>query len=187
MINWRIIWKIIGQLLFIEAALMAGCILMSLLYEEDDTQAFCIAVAATVVGACMMQYIGRTAGNIMARRDSFLVVTLSWSIFSVFGAIPFLASGYLPNPTDAYFETISGFTTTGASLIDDVERLPHALLFWRSLTQWIGGLGIVFFTIATLPSLVGGSVKVFSAEATGPMRVKMHPRLSTMGRWIWGI
>lgn len=187
MINWRIIWKIIGQLLFIEAALLAGCVLMSFLYGEDDTQAFCIAVAATMVGACVMQYIGRTAGNIMARRESFLVVTLSWTIFSFFGAIPFLASGYLPSPTDAYFETISGFTTTGASLIDDVERLPHALLFWRSLTQWIGGLGIVFFTIATLPSLVGGSVKVFSAEATGPMRVKMHPRLSTMGRWIWGI
>lgn len=187
MINWRIIWKIIGQLLFIEAGLLMLCMLLSFLYDEDDTQAFGIAVAATIVGAFLMQFIGRKSGNVMARRESFLVVTLSWTIFSFFGAIPFLASGYLPNPTDAYFETISGFTTTGASLIDDVERLPHALLFWRSLTQWIGGLGIVFFTIATLPSLVGGSVKVFSAEATGPIRTKMHPRLSTTGRWIWGI
>ena len=90
--------------------------------------------------------------------------------FSFFGAIPFVASGYLTSPTDAYFETMSGFTTTGATLIEDVESLPHALLFWRSMTQWIGGLGIVFFTIAIIPSLIGGSVKVFTAEATGPMR-----------------
>ncbi|MBP3822136.1 MAG: TrkH family potassium uptake protein [Bacteroidaceae bacterium] len=187
MINWRIIWKIIGQLLVIEAGMMALCMLLSFLYQEDDTPAFFIAVVATIVGACVMHYAGRDSSNTMYRRDSFLVVTLVWVIFSFFGAIPFVASGYVPSPTDAFFETISGFTTTGASLIDDVERLPHALLFWRSLTQWVGGLGIVFFTVATLPSLVGGSVKVFSAEATGPMRVKMHPRLSTTGRWIWGI
>ena len=187
MINWRIIWKIIGQLLFIEAGLMALCMLMSFLYCEDDTHAFGIAVGATIVGAFLMQWAGHGSSDIMSRRDSFLVVSLVWTVFSFFGAIPFVASGYVPSPTDAYFETISGFTTTGASLIDDVERLPHALLFWRSLTQWIGGLGIVFFTIATLPSLVGGSVQVFSAEATGPMRTKMHPRLSTTGRWIWGI
>lgn len=187
MINWRIIWRIIGQLLFIEAGLMALCMLMSFLYCEDDTQAFFIAVVATIVGASLMQWAGHGSSDTMSRRDSYLVVTFVWIVFSFFGAIPFVASGYVPSPTDAYFETISGFTTTGASLIDDVERLPHALLFWRSLTQWIGGLGIVFFTIATLPSLVGGSVKVFTAEATGPMRTRMHPRLSTTGRWIWGI
>lgn len=187
MINWRIIWKIIGQLLFIEAGMMALCVVMSFVYGEDDTMAFLIAVLATVVGACLMQWAGHGSSDTMSRRDSYLVVTIIWIIFSFFGAIPFVASGYVPSPTDAYFETISGFTTTGASLIDDVERLPHALLFWRSLTQWIGGLGIVFFTLATLPSLVGGSVKVFSAEATGPMRSRMHPRLSTTGRWIWGI
>ena len=88
---------------------------------------------------------------------------------------------------DAFFETTSGFSTTGASIIDDVECLPHGLLFWRSLMQWIGGLGIVFFTIAILPSLVGGSVKVFAAEATGPIKAKMHPRLTTTAKWIWSI
>ena len=100
---------------------------------------------------------------------------------------PFLIHGSLTNVADAYFETMSGFTTTGATVIDNVERLPHGMLFWRSLMQWIGGLGIVFFTIAVLPSLVGGSVKVFAAEATGPMRSKMHPRLSTSAKWIWSI
>ena len=95
--------------------------------------------------------------------------------------------GSITNLTDAYFETISGFTTTGASILDDVECLPHGILFWRSLTQWVGGLGIVFFTIAILPSLVAGSVKVFAAEATGPIKAKMHPRLTTTAKWIWSI
>ncbi len=187
MINWKIIWKIIGQLLCLEAAIMLGCCVMSICYGEDDTYAFAISVATTFLTGCALHYIGHRSSPSMSRRDSFLVVTLVWIIFSLFGCFPFYLSGYVPTITDAYFETISGFTTTGASLIDDVERLPHALLFWRSLTQWVGGLGIVFFTIAIIPSLVGGSVKVFSAEATGPMRVKMHPRLSTQGHWIWGI
>ena len=100
---------------------------------------------------------------------------------------PFLIHGSITNLTDAFFESTSGFTTTGASIIDDVEVLPHAILFWRSLMQWIGGLGILFFTIAILPSLVSGSVKVFAAEATGPIKAKMHPRLTTTAKWIWSI
>jgi len=187
MINWRIISQIIGQLLFLEAGLMALCLGMSWFYHEDDGQAFAITVGVTLLAGTLLNLIGRRSGGSMSRRDSFLVVSLVWAVFSLFGALPFLLSGYLTNPADAYFETMSGFSTTGASLIDDVERLPHALLFWRSMTQWIGGLGIVFFTIAVIPSLVGGTVKVFTAEATGPMRTKLHPRLSTTGRWIWGI
>ena len=115
------------------------------------------------------------------------MVTAVWIIFSVFGMFPFLIHGSITNVTDAFFETMSGFTTTGATIIDDVERLPHGMLFWRSLMQWIGGLGIVFFTIAILPSLVGGSVKVFAAEATGPIKAKMHPRLTTSAKWIWTV
>ena len=164
MINWKIIWKIIGHLLYLEAALMALCSLMAFLYGEDDFSAFLIAVVTTMATGACLHFIGRDSTNTMSRRDSILVVTLAWMIFSLFGSFPFLHSGYLTNLTDAYFETMSGFTTTGASLIDDVERLPHALLFWRSLTQWIGGLGIVFFTIAIVPSMTGGSVKVFSAD-----------------------
>ena len=123
----------------------------------------------------------------MSRRDAYLVVSLAWIVFSFFGTFPFLISGYIHSFTDAYFETMSGFTTTGATIIDNVEVLPHGLLFWRSLTQWIGGLGIVFFTIALLPSLVGGQIKVFAAEATGPIKTKLHPRLSTSAKWIWSI
>ena len=185
MINKKIIYKILGSLLFIEAALLMACLGLAFYYEEPDVIAFLIAVATTMFFGFAFQYLGRNAENTLSRRDAYLVVTLSWVLFSLFGTLPFLISGHISSFTDAYFETMSGFTTTGATIIDNVEILPHGLLFWRSLTQWIGGLGIVFFTIALLPSLVGGSTRVFAAEATGPIKSKLHPRLSVSAKWIW--
>ena len=175
MVNFRIISKIIGSLLFIEAFFMSWCTIMAIFFHEDDQMAF------------LMSMLVRNAENALSRRDAYLLVTSVWVIFSLFGMLPFLIHGSITNLTDAYFETISGFTTTGATILDDVEWLPHGILFWRSLIQWVGGLGIVFFTIAILPSLVGGSVKVFAAEATGPIKAKMHPRLTTTAKWIWSI
>ena len=187
MINWKLISKILGSLLFIEAFFMALCLVMTALYGENDMLVFLISTAITAGGASMFRYLGYGADNSLSRRDAYVVVALTWIVFSLFGMFPFLIQGAPSNIADAYFETMSGFTTTGATVIDDVEALSHGLLFWRSLMQWIGGLGIVFFTVALLPSLVGGSVKVFAAEATGPMRSKMHPRLSTSAKWIWSI
>lgn len=185
--NFRLISKIIGQLLLLESALMLLCIAISLYYREDDIMAFTISAIMTIAAGMMSMFFGRGAGNDLNRRNAYLLVTTAWAIFSLFGTLPFMTGGYIPNLTDAFFETMSGFTTTGATILDDVERLPHAILFWRSLTQWIGGLGIVFFTIAILPSMVGGSMKVFAAEATGPIKSKIHPRLSTSAKWIWSI
>ncbi len=187
MINFKIIYKIIGTLLFIEAAMMMWCLGLSIYLHEKDMLAFLISIAVTVLGGVGFRRLGRGDDRTLGRREAYLLVTLTWIIFSLFGSLPFMLSGTITNFTDAYFETISGFTTTGCSIIDDVEVLPHALLFWRTMTQWIGGLGIVFFTIAIIPSLVGGNVKVFSAEATGPIRAKMHPRLGTTAKWIWSI
>ena len=187
MLNYNIIYKVIGTLLFIEAAMMAWCMGLSVYLGEDDSLAFLVSVALTVLGGIGFKFLGRDSENSLGRREAYLLVTLTWIIFSLFGSLPFLISGYITNFTDAFFETISGFTTTGCSILDDVEILPHGLLFWRTMTQWICGLGIVFFTIAIIPSLVGGTVKVFSAEATGPIRAKMHPRLSTTAKWIWSI
>ena len=187
MINSKIVYKILGRLLFIEALLMLLCAILAFCYHEDDSPAFLASVIIAIFGGFILEYLGRDAENALSRRDAYLVVSLSWIIFSLFGTFPFLLSGYITNFTDAYFETMSGFTTTGATILDDVEQLPHGLLFWRSLTQWIGGLGIVFFTIAILPSMVGGSVKVFAAEATGPIKTKLHPRLSVSARWIWAV
>ena len=187
MVNFKIIYKVIGSLLFIEAIMMLACLAVSIYYRDDDIPAFLITITVTLLAAIGLKYKGYGAENSLGRREAYLLVTLIWLIFSALGALPFVISGYLTSYTDAFFETMSGFTTTGATIIDDVEALPHGLLFWRSLTHWIGGLGIMFFTIAILPSLVGGSVKVFSAEATGPIKSKMHPRLSTTAKGIWGI
>lgn len=187
MVNFRIIWKIIGSLLFIEAFFMTWCLGVALWAGEDDVLAFLLSMMLTAGSGFLFLAMGRKAQNTLSRRDAYVVVTAAWVIFSFFGMFPFLIHGSITNLTDAYFETMSGFTTTGASIIDDLRGLPHGILFWRSLMQWIGGLGIVFFTIAILPSLVGGSVKVFAAEATGPIRAKMHPRLTTSAKWIWSI
>ena len=162
---FRSIYKIIGSLLFIEATMMFYCLAVALYYKEDDLVAFGVSILLIAMSGVAMKYIGHDAENSMGRRDAYLLVTLTWIIFSFFGALPFYISGYVPSFTNAYFETMSGFTTTGASVIDDVEALPHGLLFWRSMTQWIGGLGIAFFTIAILPSLVGGSVKVLDRKS----------------------
>ena len=187
MINQKLICKVLGQLLFLEAVLLFFSLCVALWYQEDDIFAFIVTILLTIGAGLGLKWRGANADNSMSRRDAYLVVSSAWIIFSFFGTFPFLISGYLHDFTDAYFETMSGFTTTGATIIDDVEALPHGLLFWRSLTQWIGGLGIVFFTIALLPSLVGGQTKVFAAEATGPLKTKLHPRLSTSAKWIWSI
>jgi trk system potassium uptake protein TrkH len=187
LVNFHIISKIIGSLLFIEAFFMACCMGISFTFHEDDIMAFIVSTLFTFGSAFLFLFMGRSAQNTLNRRDAYVVVTAAWVIFSFFGMFPFLIHGSITSLADAYFETMSGFSTTGATIIDDVEQLPHGILFWRSLMQWIGGLGIVFFTIAVLPSLVGGSVKVFAAEATGPIRSKMHPRLSTNAKWIWSI
>ena len=188
MLNYRLIYKILGSLQFLLGVLLLGCSLIAFYYHEDDGIAFLISSVFTFSCGFVLKYMGRDADNNLSRRDAFLLVTVTWLVFSLFGMLPFIISGYIPNLTDAFFETMSGFSTTGATILDDVEWLPHATLFWRTQTQWIGGLGIVFFTIAILPSMVGsGSVKVFAAEATGPLRSKMHPRLSTTAKWIWTI
>ena len=187
MVNFRIISKIIGSLLFIEAFFMSWCLVLAFTQHEHDTLAFLLSMLLTFGSGFLFMFMGRHAENMLNRRDAYVLVTAAWTIFSFFGMFPFLIHGSIASVTDAYFETMSGFSTTGSTIIDDVEQLPHGLLFWRSLMQWIGGLGIVFFTIAILPSLVGGSVKVFAAEATGPIKAKMHPRLTTTAKWIWSI
>lgn len=185
MLNTKLIFKIFGSLLLIESLLMACCLAVSLVSGGSDTMPFTWSIAALIAVGFAFRLLGLKADNAMSRRDAYFVVTVIWVLFTLFGMLPFLIGGYLDNITDAFFETMSGFTTTGATIIDYPEKLPRGLLFWRSLTQWIGGLGIVFFTIAILPSFVGGSTRVFAAEATGPLVTKLHPRLSTGAKWIW--
>ena len=170
MLNIKLISKIIGSLLVLEAMLMLVCLVVALFYRGNDVYPFIWSIGITALVGLLFRLYGINADNNLSRKDAYFVVTIIWVLFSSFATLPFLISGYLSSFTDAYFEMMSGFTTTGASIINFPEKFPQGLLFWRSLTHWIGGLGIVFFTVAILPSLVGGSVKVFDAESTGPIK-----------------
>lgn len=181
------IYRILGYLLYIEAAFMLVCALVSIIYQEDDLNDFVLTAAITILTGTAFLVQSRGAETTINRRDGYIIVSCAWIIFSVFGMIPYYISGYIPNITNAFFETMSGFTTTGATILDDIESLPHGLLFWRSLTQWIGGLGIVFFTIAVLPVFGVGGMQLFAAEATGPTHDKVHPRIGVTAKWIWSI
>ena len=187
MINVKIIHRILGVLLLIESGILLLCALIPVFYGEDDLFGFIMGSLTSACVGMTALYIGKSTKHkegAMTRRDGYIVVALSWVLFSIFGSLPYYISGYIPSFTDAYFETMSGFTTTGATIIQDVEVIPHGLLFWRSLTQWIGGLGIVFFTVAVLPIFGVGEVQLFAAEAIGPTHNKLHPRISVSGRWI---
>lgn len=187
MINWKMIAKIMGFLLFIEAGFLTLCTVLSAFYQEPDLPAFIISTLITAVIGIPLTYIGKKAKRKLSRRDGYVVVTFAWIIFSLFGMLPYYISGYIPNITNAFFETMSGFTTTGASILNDIEALPHALLFWRSMTQWIGGMGIVIFTIAVLPIFGVGGIQLFAAETTGPTFDKVTPRIDVTAKWIWTI
>lgn len=187
MINYKIILRVLGSLLYGEAVTMLVCMVVALCYQEDDILLFASSAIITVFAGAVLKFWGRKAENRLSRRDAYLLVSLVWIIYSLFATLPFLLGGYLHSFTDAYFEAMSGFTTTGATIIDDVEVLPHGILTWRSLTQWVGGLGIVFTVIALIPSVAGGSgsIRVFGAESTGPIKTKLQPKLSTSVRFIW--
>lgn len=183
MFHPKAIFRIIGFLLLFEALSLLSCIPVALYYGEP-TEYLLLSVAAMVVSGSFFAYICRKAGRNVSRKDGYIVVTVIWIIFSLFGSLPYMLSGYIPSFTDAFYETMSGFTTTGSSILSNIESLPRSLLFWRSLTHWIGGLGIVFFTVAVFPIFGLGDMHLFAAESVGPMRAKLHPRISITARWI---
>ncbi len=185
MIQKKMTFRILGHLLLLLTAMMLICLIFPIIYGEDDLQAFAITAGITSAVGGLLMYLGRGASRKLTRRNGYLIVSLAWIIFSIFGMLPFYLSGYIPNITDAFFETMSGVSSTGASILDNIEELPHGLLFWRSLTQWIGGLGIILFTIAVLPIFGFNGVQMFAAEATGPLHDKVHPRIGVTARWIW--
>ena len=153
MINLRFITNILGKLLLIESASLALCAGIALLYGEHDFLAFILSAAITLLFGTLMLRAVCVKDRILAKKDGYFIVTATWILFTLFGCLPFLISGTIPSIPDAIFETMSGFTTTGSTILSDVEALPHASLFWRSLTQWLGGLGIIVLLIAILPGL----------------------------------
>lgn len=184
MFHPKVILRIIGLLLLLEALFLTSSIAVSIYYGENILKAYIITLAALMGSGLMLTYLGRSKERKISRKDGYIVVTLCWVVFSLFGAIPYYASGHIPNITDAFFETMAGFTTTGASIIPNIDEIPHSLVFWRIMTQWIGGLGIVFFTVAVLPIFGLGDIHLFAAETVGIARAKLHPRISVTARWI---
>ncbi|MDL2247683.1 TrkH family potassium uptake protein [Bacteroides sp. OttesenSCG-928-J23] len=187
MINGRIICKILGILVLVETLMLLCSLAVSWHYKEDDFTAFLVTTVITLVVAFAFWLIGRRAETHFNKRDGIVIVSISWIVVSIMGMLPFYLSGYIPDITNAFFEAMSGFTSTGSTILDNIEDLPHGLLFWRSITQWIGGLGIVFFTIAVLPIFGVGGVQLFAAEASGLTYDKVHPRIGVTAKWIWSI
>ena len=184
MFHPKIISRILGFLLIIEACFLVSSFGVSLYYGEHIVRTYLYTLVAMVGSGIVLAYIGRGKERNISRKDGYIVVTLCWIVFSVFGAMPYYLSGCLPSVTDAFFETMSGFSTTGATVMDNIEAAPQSLLFWRAMTHWVGGLGIVFFTVAVFPIFGLGDINLFAAESVGPMRAKLHPRISVAARWI---
>jgi trk system potassium uptake protein TrkH len=186
-INFKTIARIIGVLLLLQTAMLLLCSGISLYYGEDDLHSFWLSAAITAVAGSALSFVGRHGARQMSRRDGYVLVSVAWVAFSLFGMLPFLISGAIPDVTDAFFETMSGFSSTGATILNNIESLPHGILFWRSMTQWVGGLGIVMFTIAILPIFGVNGLQMFAAEASGPTHDKVHPRIGVTAKWIWSI
>ena len=184
--------KLFGVLLLIEAAALLLTSAVALYYQrvagETDARCFLLTSAFTGAVGLLLYNIGNMSKHgTMQIRDTFMVVALSWILFSLFGMLPFLMNGTVDNVTDAFFETMSGFSTTGATILDNIDQQPHGILFWRSIMQWMGGLGVVVFTLAFLPSVAKGSKKVslFAAEAPGLSVEKLAPTMGATSRLLW--
>lgn len=185
MINHRAILNVMGSLLLIVTGMLLLSAGVALFYQEDDLNSFLLTAGITLTVGLILYFIGRNSNKELNRKDGYIIVSISWIVVSAFAMLPFYISGYIPSITDAFFESMSGVTSTGCTILDNIEELPHGLLFWRSLTQWIGGLGIIFFTIAVLPFFGVSGVQLFAAEATGIPHEKVHPRIGITAKWIW--
>lgn len=186
-INRRIIILILGVLLLIESFFLFISAGVSLWYNGSDLLAFIISGGITFIIGAVAYLTNRNVNKNFGKREGFLIVSLVWVVFSLFGCLPFILSGEIPSFTNAYFETISGFTTTGASILNDIESMSKGLLFWRSLTQWLGGMGIIVLSLSILPFLGIGGMQLFSAEVPGLTPDKIHPKVKETAKRLWAI
>ncbi len=184
--NYRMVFYNIGRILLVEAALLTFPAIGALIYNEDTLVSFALTIAAlTVVGLPAVRK--RPKNMAIYAKDGYVIVALSWILMSLFGAMPFYFSGHIPGFIDAFFETVSGFTTTGSTILSNIEALPKSLLFWRSFTHWIGGMGILVFVIAILPKTESSSMHVMRAEVPGPTVGKLVSKLRASARILYGI
>ena len=182
--NKRLTFKLIGKVLLVEAALMLVPLAVSLILGGGDAMSMLISMLVTAVVGGGMALIPSQNDNLRAR-EGFAVVSFSWLLVSFFGALPFWIHGCIPSLLDAFFETVSGFTTTGATILTDVESLPKGLLFWRSFTHWVGGMGVLVLSLALLPKMGTRSIYLMRAESPGPSVDKLVPRVGNNAKILY--
>ena len=184
--NITLTLRILGALLiFLAGALLLPIPCSLLCGDGASTAFFASALISLVVGGGL--FTGCVSSKDMSVREGFAVVTFGWTLFALFGALPFVISGAIPSYLDAFFETMSGFTTTGSTILADIEALPASLLLWRSMTQWFGGMGIIVLSLAILPMLGVGGMQLFKAEVPGPTADRLKPRIQDTAKLLWGV
>jgi trk system potassium uptake protein TrkH len=185
--RFGVIFRILGALVFFLGLTMIFPLLFSLYYRDGDFSALVLSAAVTTgVGAFLFLFF-RRVGEEISHREGFAIVTLGWVFAALFGSLPYMFSGVLPNFVEAYFESMSGFTTTGATVLATIEGVPRGVLFWRSLTHWLGGMGIIVLSIAILPLLGVGGMQLFRAEVPGPVADKLKPRIAETAKILWQV
>jgi trk system potassium uptake protein len=184
--NLKIILKSLGILLICEAGSMLLSLLVSIIYAEPSFIYFIYSIIIITIIGLPLIFIN-TQNTIFYAKDGFAIVSLGWILVSLFGALPFFLSGYIPSLVNSIFETISGFTTTGASILVNIESLPKGILFWRSFTHWIGGMGVLMLTLAILPSAGAKSFHIMKAESPGPSPEKLVPKIRHTARILYEI
>lgn len=187
MLNLRIIIRTLGFLLIGESLFLLLSLIVAAIYNDGDTMAFLYSALITMgIGAVCVLFTFK-ANKKIGKREGYIIVSIVWVFFSLFGSLPYLLSHSVTTLHDAFFETISGFTTTGSSILNNIEEMPHGILFWRSLTQWIGGMGIVVLSLAVLPAFGIGGMSLFSAEAPGITPDKLNPKIKDTARMLWNV
>ncbi|HIP36855.1 MAG TPA: TrkH family potassium uptake protein [Crocinitomix sp.] len=185
LINSSVVLNVIGGLLLIMGVLMLTSICFSIYYHENLLPILLSSGITLCVGGALKYFTKSSKDAEIKKREGYLIVTFSWISMGVFATLPYLLSGAIPTVTNAFFESMSGLSTTGASILDNIEELPKGILFWRSMTQWLGGMGIIVLTIAILPMLGIGGMELFVAEAPGPTKDKIHPRIKETAKRLW--
>lgn len=187
MLNFKFIIRILGFLLIGEGVAMLIATLVAIIYNGPDINALLLSTIITSVSGLIILAFTRKVRKEMGKREGFIIVTLVWVLFSFFGSLPFILSNSIPDLTNAFFETMSGFTTTGSSILNDIESIPNGILFWRSMTQWLGGMGIIVLSLAILPIFGIGGMQLFAAEVPGPVADKLSPRIQSTAKNLWQI
>lgn len=183
--NTKIVFRTLGALLLIESLFMLVPTVTAYLYENSDLGAWIVTTVLTMLGGLLFLLVGKGAQKRVGEREGYVIVSAVWIVFSLFGMLPFWLSGALPTLADCWFETMAGFTTTGATVCADVESMSQSLLLWRALMQWVGGLGIIVLSVAILPMFGLGGMQLYSAEVTGVSYEKLSPRIADTAKHMW--